>query len=1093
MGNMMANQSGGRTDGNRATIAAEANDTAAMCRADDLRDLLERITQQIADSDKRQTDALSEMLGRLETLGAEARSYKGKVPAAFLPAFERIEDGVNMLAERIASVRDVTAAEFVPAEPAVPASATVSADAENPNITAAPAAAPAAPSEMAPSPVAATVAAATALYDDDTVLPNDESAWDREAAEALARHYEGTVAGYAGPMPDPERAAVRHTATARKNARGIDVERVWLEERFADIAKRIEASLAESAPDNSFSELGDRFDQLEQRFGSALDGVAQRSDVEGLRILEAHITELTQQFDDTRMQLGRLDGIEQTLSAVVDRLTDPRFDEVLARGGAASETDLEPLISAAVEQIATRLKGSSENAHIDFAGIADAAAERVASRFADFNQADRSGGGEVHTIRQLLEHFINERREGDEQTAAMLDTMQQAMIRVLDRVDNIEVAQSKSTPQEYVREQVRFGVDAASGAASGAHKAADAATAFAAEARGTISYEPRKSSAAERGIEEDEYSARPFVAEPQIAAARMPAAPAPIPMTTHQAAPQPANPADATAAGSATNRSAGATIERLRSDFIADAQRAKQKAAAATVDTDTKRNPGAAAEPAAAAVPLSSARARQAAAGAAASNTEGASSRFATSRMPSRKILVSALVLLVAIPGIIVLAQKRAARSGNVAPTAAAIEAPAAAAAKSMSADAPAGSTTRDTAATTAERNPTAEPAAVRSNEMAPSSRDDSTGRAVDADREGSDKSAPRVNVDQVGQSSTPAPATDAPAVASSTADARTAEIAAMPAGPIGIHVATPGKPPTLDQLHRLQQRQSMAELSSKLGAAQPANATLASLIPDAGAAAAGLPSMPSAQPPTQGSMTPATAAAGGMAMRKPLDLPAASVGPLSLRMAAANGDASAEFEVGARFAEGNGVAQDFAEASRWYQRSATQGFAQAQYRLATLYERGLGVKQDANRAKVWYGRAAEGGNIKAMHNLAVLSAGRTAKTPDYAAAATWFEAAAERGLADSQFNLAVLFDGGLGVGKDLKVAYKWFALAASGGDQEAVRRRDDMERTMLPADLAAARKLVSAWNAKAADKLANDARAAGEEWKKRARASGDI
>ncbi len=427
---------------------------------------------------------------------------------------------------------------------------------------------------------------------------------------------------------------------------------------------------------------------------------------------------------------------------------------------------------------------------------------------------------------------------------------------------------------------------------------------------------------------------------------------------------------------------------------------------------------------------------------------------------------------------------------------------------------APAADTTKATRAETgATREPKPEPAAARAEpderNLEPIGDDKSAGdspeRKDDVERSERDRQRdlPRSNVDQVGQAEMPAGEPNEIAEARATVEPAAEPAAApvpyrtsaadlsMPAAPVGIHVATPGKAPTLEQLQRLQQRQSMAELSSKLGAAQPANATLASLIPDAAAAAAGIAPPQNAEAMANGAMSPA--AGNGMATRKALDMPPAAIGPMSLRMAAANGDASAEFEVGARFAEGNGIGQNFAEAARWYQRSATQGFAQAQYRLATLYERGLGVQQDVNRAKVWYGRSAEAGNVKAMHNLAVLSAGRTAKTPDYVTAATWFEAAAERGLADSQFNLAVLYDSGLGVAKDQKTAYKWFALAARGGDQEAVRRRDDMERSMVPADLAIARKAVSAWNTKAAEKIANDARAAGEDWKNRARASGDI
>ncbi len=216
------------------------------------------------------------------------------------------------------------------------------------------------------------------------------------------------------------------------------------------------------------------------------------------------------------------------------------------------------------------------------------------------------------------------------------------------------------------------------------------------------------------------------------------------------------------------------------------------------------------------------------------------------------------------------------------------------------------------------------------------------------------------------------------------------------------------------------------------------------------------------------------------------LQLPPATVGPLSMRIAAAKGDPSAEFEVATRLAEGKGTDQDFKEAHRWYQRSAAQGFAQALYRLATLHERGLGTKADVSRAKVMYQRAAELGNVKSMHNLAVLAAGRGGGSPDYTTAATWFTQAANHGLADSQFNLAVLTESGLGVPKDTVQAAMWFILAAQGGDKEAVRRRDTMKGKMERSDWSAAENLARSWQPIAPEKLANDARFAGELWKSR-------
>jgi len=216
------------------------------------------------------------------------------------------------------------------------------------------------------------------------------------------------------------------------------------------------------------------------------------------------------------------------------------------------------------------------------------------------------------------------------------------------------------------------------------------------------------------------------------------------------------------------------------------------------------------------------------------------------------------------------------------------------------------------------------------------------------------------------------------------------------------------------------------------------------------------------------------------------VELPPASVGPLSLRIAASKGDPSAEFEVATRLAEGKGTDQNFKEAARWYQRSASKGFAQAQYRLATLYERGLGMKADLARAKSWYQRSAEQGNVKSMHNLAVLAAGRGGVTPDYTTAANWFTQASNHGLADSQYNLAVLTESGLGVQKDPVQAAMWFILAARGGDKEAIRRRDQMKAKMDRNEWSAADHLARTWQPMTPDKLANDTHAAGELWKSR-------
>jgi localization factor PodJL len=215
--------------------------------------------------------------------------------------------------------------------------------------------------------------------------------------------------------------------------------------------------------------------------------------------------------------------------------------------------------------------------------------------------------------------------------------------------------------------------------------------------------------------------------------------------------------------------------------------------------------------------------------------------------------------------------------------------------------------------------------------------------------------------------------------------------------------------------------------------------------------------------------------------------LPPATVGPFSLRLAAAKGDASAQFEVASRLAEGKGLDQDLKEAAEWYHRSAASGFAMAQFRLGTLYERGLGVRRDAARAQSWYERAAAQGNVKAMHNLAVLAASRSPKG-DYESAARWFATAAEHGLADSQYNLAALYENGMGVSKDMQKAYTWLLLAAKQGDKDAAARLDVLKPKMKAGELAAADTGAANWRPKPMKSMANDARFAGQAWREGSR-----
>ncbi|MBR0966373.1 SEL1-like repeat protein [Bradyrhizobium diazoefficiens] len=226
------------------------------------------------------------------------------------------------------------------------------------------------------------------------------------------------------------------------------------------------------------------------------------------------------------------------------------------------------------------------------------------------------------------------------------------------------------------------------------------------------------------------------------------------------------------------------------------------------------------------------------------------------------------------------------------------------------------------------------------------------------------------------------------------------------------------------------------------------------------------VPPAPAANSDITGALTGTSRARLGLVQVPPSEkLPDAIGGPV-LRTAAMKGDAAAAFEIGLRFAEGKGVATNYDEAAKWYDRAAQAGVVPATFRLGTLYEKGLGVKKDADIARRYYTQAAERGNAKAMHNLAVLDADGGGRGANYKSAAQWFRKAADRGVADSQFNLGILYARGIGVEQNLAESYKWFSLAAAQGDADASGKRDDVAKRLDPQSLAAAKLAIQTFSA---------------------------
>jgi hypothetical protein len=88
----------------------------------------------------------------------------------------------------------------------------------------------------------------------------------------------------------------------------------------------------------------------------------------------------------------------------------------------------------------------------------------------------------------------------------------------------------------------------------------------------------------------------------------------------------------------------------------------------------------------------------------------------------------------------------------------------------------------------------------------------------------------------------------------------------------------------------------------------------------------------------------------------------------------AKQGDPAAQFALGAHYATGEEVQQDYAEAVRWFTMAAERGHVVAQATLGAYYWAGRGVPQDLTKAYFWSILAQAGGDQASKYRVAVLT-----------------------------------------------------------------------------------------------------------------------
>jgi len=162
---------------------------------------------------------------------------------------------------------------------------------------------------------------------------------------------------------------------------------------------------------------------------------------------------------------------------------------------------------------------------------------------------------------------------------------------------------------------------------------------------------------------------------------------------------------------------------------------------------------------------------------------------------------------------------------------------------------------------------------------------------------------------------------------------------------------------------------------------------------------------------------------------------------------------------------------EDYEAALLWFKLAAEQGFANAQYNLGVMYDQGQGVAQDYKEAVRWYRQAAEQGLAKAQYNLGVRYDNGEGVPQDYKEAVRWYRLAAEQGHVSSQNNLGAAYGEGKGVTQDYVRAHMWYNLAASqatGEDRErSAKNRDLIAKKMTSEQIAEAQRLAREWKPK--------------------------
>lgn len=161
-------------------------------------------------------------------------------------------------------------------------------------------------------------------------------------------------------------------------------------------------------------------------------------------------------------------------------------------------------------------------------------------------------------------------------------------------------------------------------------------------------------------------------------------------------------------------------------------------------------------------------------------------------------------------------------------------------------------------------------------------------------------------------------------------------------------------------------------------------------------------------------------------------------------------GDTKAQHNLGAMYASGQGVPQDFVQAHKWFNLAAAGGDKEAKQ------ERELAA------SKMTQEEIAEAERLAEEWKLG--DAGLAFMRGDHETALELVRPLADRGGAYAQSLLGSMYLAGKGVPQSDLQAFVWASLAANSGDPHLIKIRDRIGQRLTPEEAAEAQKLLKEW-----------------------------